>query len=184
MKRYLIRLGDKTTAGGVVTEGDSTSMHHGIPLAYHGAEIYCHACKSVGHIVNVPPFRPMTILGKQVALENDICICECDPPPTLIATQHDSSMSFEPREIATGSLYSGGSATVGSVVPADVREAFDEQFLLRDSRGNPLKDIHYTIRLPSGELRHGITDAHGCTGRYQTGGKQKVSVHLGHNRQR
>jgi hypothetical protein len=32
MKRYNIKLHDKTTSGAFVTEGESTATHHGTPL--------------------------------------------------------------------------------------------------------------------------------------------------------
>jgi hypothetical protein len=29
----------------------------------------------------------MTVMGKQVALEDDLCQCKCEPLPKLVATQ-------------------------------------------------------------------------------------------------
>ena len=57
MNRYFIRVGDKTTADGIVTQGEDNFKHHGVSVSYHGAAIYCHGCKTVGHICNVPPYR-------------------------------------------------------------------------------------------------------------------------------
>jgi uncharacterized Zn-binding protein involved in type VI secretion len=51
MRRYNIKLHDKTTSGAFVTEGEPTTTHHGTPLAFIGAAIYCPTCKSAGIIV-------------------------------------------------------------------------------------------------------------------------------------
>lgn len=99
MRRALIKLGDKTTAGGTVIEGEPASKHHGTPLSYHGAHIYCPACKQTGKACNVPPTRPMRFMGKQALLENDICLCGCQPPPRLIASQSTMHVSFDHEEL-------------------------------------------------------------------------------------
>ena len=174
-------LGDKTTAGGVVIQGDESWRNHGKPLAYHGAQIYCHACKTTGYICNVPPYPPMTAMGKQVALENDICICKCNPPPRLIASQNNASMSFESHELAAMGLRADGSPLPKEA--AATHGPFDERFHLKDGSGNGLPNTYYTIRLPSGELRHGTTDSQGRTARYQTNGARNIAVHLGHKQE-
>lgn len=48
MRRYFIVVGDKTTRGGVVTEGEATATNRGKALSYHGARIHCPACQSDG----------------------------------------------------------------------------------------------------------------------------------------
>ena len=57
---------------------------------------------------------------------------------------------------------------------------FDEQFVLKDSRGEPLRDIYYTAKLPTGELVHGETDLNGCTRRFFTVNASQVEIYLGH----
>ncbi|WP_080411323.1 PAAR domain-containing protein [Burkholderia ubonensis] len=99
MRRYFIVIGDKTTNGGVVLEGEERTKNHGKALSYHGARVYCPACKSEGHIVGDGPSRPMLLHGKQVALEDDLCICDCSPPPRLIRSQTNAFMSFEGHEL-------------------------------------------------------------------------------------
>jgi uncharacterized Zn-binding protein involved in type VI secretion len=100
MRRYFIVIGDKTTNGGTVLEGEDRARNHGKPLSYHGARVYCPECKSEGRIVGDGPYRPMRLHGKQVALENDLCICKCSPPPRLIRSQTNASMSFDGDELA------------------------------------------------------------------------------------
>lgn len=36
----------------------------------------------------------MTMMGKQVALEDDLCQCRCDPLPKLIASQTLGSITL------------------------------------------------------------------------------------------
>nr|WP_080421678.1 PAAR domain-containing protein [Burkholderia ubonensis] len=101
MRRYFIVIGDKTTSDGVVLEGEERTKNHGKALSYHGARVYCPACKSEGHIVADGPSRPMLLHGKQVALEDDLCICNCSPPPRLIRSQTNAYMSFEGHELTS-----------------------------------------------------------------------------------
>lgn len=99
MRRYFIVVGDTTTRGGVVLEGEGRTTNHGKALSYHGARVYCPACKSEGHIVGEGPSRPMLLRGKQVALEDDLCMCNCSPPPRLIRSQTNAFMSFGGHEL-------------------------------------------------------------------------------------
>ncbi|MBY4712645.1 MULTISPECIES: PAAR domain-containing protein [Burkholderia cepacia complex] len=85
MKRYLLKKGDKSSNGGVVIEGVENCTHHGTALTYVGAQVYCHGCKSVGHIAPKGPRWPDLMHGKQQALDGDICVCKCQPSPVMIA---------------------------------------------------------------------------------------------------
>ena len=87
MSRRFIRKGDKTECNGVVTGGIGNSSLQGQPLAYLGAAVQCPACGTEGIIVSDGAPRPMTVMGKQVALENDLCQCKCVPLPKIIASQ-------------------------------------------------------------------------------------------------
>jgi uncharacterized Zn-binding protein involved in type VI secretion len=87
MSRHFIRKGDKTDCNGVVVDGVDGSLFQGRPIAYLGAAVQCPACGSEGIIISDGTPRTMTVLGKQVALENDLCQCKCTPLPKLIASQ-------------------------------------------------------------------------------------------------
>lgn len=100
MRRAILKLGDKTTAGGTVLEGIDCCMHHGTPITFIGAQIWCPQCHSTGRIGWKGPHRIATMMGKQQALEGDICICMCDPPPVCLASQHDSFHVFTAEEVA------------------------------------------------------------------------------------
>ncbi|MPW10291.1 hypothetical protein GCT19_32475 [Paraburkholderia sp. CNPSo 3155] len=57
---------------------------------------------------------------------------------------------------------------------------FDQQFTLRDNAGRSLPQTPYTVRFPSGELKHGVTDHAGRTARHRTRDRQQLAVYLGH----
>ncbi|KKB64896.1 hypothetical protein WM40_02540 [Robbsia andropogonis] len=92
MGRKFIRKDDRTNADGVVLDGVGESSFAGRPLAYIGAPVSCPACKTQGVIISDGAPHTMTMMGKQVALENDLCQCQCSPPPTLLASQDMGSL--------------------------------------------------------------------------------------------
>lgn len=156
VKRSYIILGDMTTAGGVVIQGEPVYTANGKPLAYHEAKVYCHACKTEGYIRNIGPSRPMMLMGKQVALENDLCICKCNPPPQLIASQSSAFMEFGSKELETMG-YTPKGRYFGDA-------SYDQHFLLKDKRtGRPLHDVPYRIVTDEGGEIEGRTDANGYT---------------------
>ncbi len=87
MNRRFILKGDKTDRNGVVLAGIAESAFFSQPLAYIRAAVFCHTCNTQGVIVEDGPARTMTVMGKTIALENDLCKCGCEPPPKLIASQ-------------------------------------------------------------------------------------------------
>lgn len=86
-RRAYIRQGDRTTNGGFVLDGIAGTENLGKELSYLFAKVRCYICKTDGFIAPSGS-RPKDDLGggKQPALEFDICKCECDPPPRLIAS--------------------------------------------------------------------------------------------------
>lgn len=86
-RRYYIRSGATTTAGGKVTASSQFHTVDGAALAREGDPVDCPACGVQGHIQCVPPRLSDTFNGKQYALSDDLCICGCSPPPTLVADQ-------------------------------------------------------------------------------------------------
>jgi uncharacterized Zn-binding protein involved in type VI secretion len=85
VRRYNITLGAKTSAGDVVSSASPFSKTNGVPLAIEGDTIDCPACHSKGRIKCAGTRLSSTLNGKQYSLSDDICICNCNPPPRLIA---------------------------------------------------------------------------------------------------
>jgi uncharacterized Zn-binding protein involved in type VI secretion len=170
MRRYNIKMHDKTTSGAFVTEGEPTTNHHGTPLAFIGAAIYCPTCKSAGVIVASGPRLPMSFMGKQAALDNDLGMCKCRPTPRLIASQSTMSQSLDGNALATQ-----GYTPMG--VP--FLRHHDEQITLRDrSTRRALANVHYRLKDGSGVIASGKTDANGRTERIATDVAQHIAIEI------
>jgi type VI secretion system secreted protein VgrG len=87
-RRYHIRAGATTTAGGIVRASSQFCIVNGAPLAREGDPVDCPACGTQGVIKCDMPRLPDRFEGKEYALSDDLCICKCDPPPKLIADQN------------------------------------------------------------------------------------------------
>lgn len=87
MKRYHITLGARTTAGGSVTTASSLASIDGARMALEGDKVSCPRCHSDGVIVCAGPRLPDEWEGRRYALQDDLCVCKCDPAPRLVATQ-------------------------------------------------------------------------------------------------
>ncbi|MGH8781297.1 PAAR domain-containing protein [Paraburkholderia sp.] len=93
MTRYLILDGDLTTASGIVHAKPTTLELSSRHVAHEGDDVVCPACNSTGKIKCVGPRLPMTGPdGRPAALNDDLCICKCNPPPKLIASQQVMSV--------------------------------------------------------------------------------------------
>lgn len=178
MKRALLRQGDKSTRGGVVLEGIDKRTHLGRAITFIGAKVWCEGCKSEGVIGSKGPHKNATMYGKHPALDGDVCLCKCDPPPVMNASQDSSYHVFNETEAGAFEYGSSAKQTTGTH-----HGVYDEQFALTDAAGKPLPDTCYTARLPSGELVHGITDSLGRTARYATDSAQSIHLYLGHQQE-
>lgn len=87
MKRHHITLGARTTADGIVTSASSAVSIDGARIALEGDEVSCHACGGTGVIRCTGPRTPEHHDGRPVALENDLCLCNCATPPRLVPIQ-------------------------------------------------------------------------------------------------
>lgn len=172
MRRFVIKLHDQTTSGARVTEGEPTATHHGTPIAYIGAALYCPACKSTGIIVASGPRLSMSFRGKQVALENDLGMCKCKPTPRLIASQSTMSQSKDANTLAAQGYAPSG---------ASLLRHHDEQITLRDcSTRRALANVRYRIKDGSGVIASGMTDSNGRTQRITTDAAWNVVVEIAH----
>lgn len=87
LRRYYITLGASTTAGGTVTSASHVDTIDGIGVAVEGDKVHCTGCKAEGVIALDGPRLSEKIDGREVALGDDLCICQCSPPPRLVANQ-------------------------------------------------------------------------------------------------
>lgn len=88
MRRYTITLLASTSAGGMVITASASGNIAGKKIALEGDRVFCPACKTEGKIFCVAPRNQEHWNGKQVALENDFCLCQCPVLPKLIPVQN------------------------------------------------------------------------------------------------
>lgn len=158
MRRYFITLGATTSAGGKVVSASSEGRIDGVAIALEDDLVACPVCNTTGKIRCVGPRIPETWNGRNVALENDLCICRCDAPPRLLTSQvlrsqviKDSGRALSnpaPWQIARGAP----------------EQVFAEQFqLLDDDTGAPVAARQYALVRGSGKLEFGTSDTRGLT---------------------
>lgn len=88
MRRYDIVKGDTTTVGGTVQGGDGQDRLNGREQAYEHDPVWCPVCKMMGTIqCDGPRISTTGPDGRSTALSDDLCVCQCSPPPKLVASQ-------------------------------------------------------------------------------------------------
>jgi uncharacterized Zn-binding protein involved in type VI secretion len=86
-ERALVYEGDHTTARGTVTDGIERTDCNGRRMTYIGAPVICPACGMTGRIGKNGERFAQDWYGKVPALEDDFCLCACNPKPRLLASQ-------------------------------------------------------------------------------------------------
>ncbi len=158
MRRYTITLGAPTTSGGKVISASSEGKIEGVPIALEGDLVTCPKCKTAGKIQCVGPRIPEAWNGKNVALENDLCICRCAVPPKLMPNQTLRSQVIKD----TGRALSH--PTYDMATRGAQGQAFTERFkLVDDHDGKPLAHREYAVVRASGKLEFGTSDEAGHT---------------------
>ncbi|QNA88131.1 PAAR domain-containing protein [Massilia sp. Dwa41.01b] len=93
--RFYMTLGATTTAGGEVTSASSLTAIDGAAIALEGDTVSCPRCLSDGVIAPDGPRLDVAHEGRQYALDGDLCLCKCNPPPRLVAVQTRSGQRVE-----------------------------------------------------------------------------------------
>ncbi|NHR08022.1 PAAR domain-containing protein [Chromobacterium haemolyticum] len=155
MKR-VIRLGDPTDHGGVVTSATSSTVLFDKPVALLGDAV---SCPRQGHtnctIVECDP--SWTVNGKGVALEGHMVSCGA----RLISTMPEVGRSYESSASASPALGAGMALAASG---AALLQMFNEKFqVLDESSGLPLANHQYAIVRADGKVEHGVTDDEGHT---------------------
>lgn len=161
--RYHITLGAKTTAGGTVISASSARSINGVKVAVEDDKVTCPACKSVGVIKPYGPRLKETCDGKQVALQDDLCVCKCAPPPRLIASQTLMSQRLD-GEAHAAEVAQKMAAMVGEKDAAD--EASEDVLpllLVHPDTEEPFKFRSYRLELANDRTIQGTTNEDGAT---------------------
>ncbi|WP_229257365.1 PAAR domain-containing protein [Duganella callida] len=158
MKRHTITLGASTACGGKVISASSHGSINGVAIALEGDVIFCPSCNSEGKIQCVGPRIPETWNGKNVALENDLCVCGCPSPPRLVPNQ-----SIRCQVIGeTDADMSQATASAAAETANGTIMMFDDRYVLIDEEtGDPLPKTEYALRRENGEVEFGTTDSQG-----------------------
>ncbi|WLE59262.1 PAAR domain-containing protein [Burkholderia plantarii] len=114
MRRAYLLVGDKSSVGGVITEGIDGTDHTGRAIAFIGAAVACPACSSTGHITAAGQRWPMSMFGRDIALDGDVCVCKCAPPPRMIA---DASTTMAQVVESSGAAASAFAAAAAGAAP-------------------------------------------------------------------
>lgn len=182
MMRRIAVVGDTLLNGGTILPyaGPACTFGNaGHQVALIGGQAYCEVCKSVGIITKAGGPRRMNFMG-EVALDGDEVLCKCPHPQRIVAVLAGEAWYEDGggREIAPHRTNSDLANSVTTSATAST--IYDEQFQLKDRQGNLLSDTYYTVRLPTGALKHGTTDLLGRTERIRTDDAQEVRIYLGH----
>jgi uncharacterized Zn-binding protein involved in type VI secretion len=168
VKRYHITEGATTTAGGVVRASTQCGSINGASMVLDGDPVDCPACGAQGVIKCVMPRLPFSFEGKQYALSDDLCICGCNPPPKLIASQNfkyesllciDGDPPGKATTLQTGNPTKAATPNVENAKQTDLRPV---RFVVRET-GKPHANRPYRLYLADGRIVQGTTDANGFT---------------------
>jgi uncharacterized Zn-binding protein involved in type VI secretion len=163
IKRYYITLGATTTVGGKVTTAGSFMSVNGANVALDHDKLWCSQCNSEGHIALDGPRLSATYNGKQYALNDDLCICKCSPPPRLVAVQNHSSQTIDTDWHAAMAVANAETAGDLNTVPSRAsREDSIPLVLLAPDTQEPFKQRPYRLEL-SDKVIEGTTDQNGAT---------------------
>jgi len=157
MNRSYLKVGDKSSAGGIVVEGIPGTTHNGTELTFVGAQVSCPACKSIGRIVPAGPRWPDSWMEKPAALEGDICACKCEPPPVMIASQSDMFEIYEGHELVRMGYTPAGESIEHTT------KTYDQHFRVINSDGEPVEGLPYVLKSADGTAVQGVTMANGKT---------------------
>jgi uncharacterized Zn-binding protein involved in type VI secretion len=152
-KRYHITLGAPTTAGGKVITASALMSIDGARIALEGDKVSCPACNAEGTIRLDGARLSERYNDRQVALCDDLCACNCNPPPRLINSQTHKHQIIDPEHAA---------AAIPMTRPATASDGAIPLRLLHPHTREPLSFRPYKLEL-SGKVLEGRTDGEGCT---------------------
>lgn len=155
MKRPLICLGDRTSHGGVVLEGNGHVRIGGKPAAALGDNTYCPLCK--GDYPISEALLHSSIGGRGTVVEGMRTACGA----LLIASQRFAQADDVcPRIERSGAVSRDGAAPV----------YFERFRIIDEATGAARADIAYRIERSDGSSLRGVTDADGFTERVVSDG--------------
>ncbi len=136
-------------------EGVEKNSWNGFPLAVEGQKIQCPKCRSIGVIKTAGTRISNKINGLEKALDGDLCICGCYPPPRLISnishyTEGDASPSLADAFVALG------------LDPQYNTDDYEFRYRI-ESQDGKLPPMSWRIDGFEGKINEGVFDGSGST---------------------
>ncbi len=150
-----------TDHGGTVMATQQQAIANGMAFLRAGDGFVCPKCKVWSTLIMSN--QSIIMFGKPVAFAGDMFTCGA----TLMPNQR----------LVGGDKQAGGNTSSSK---AATQQIYDHQFVLKDTAGNVMANFAYTMKLPSGEIVHCVTDSAGKTQRHVTDGAQELKIHVGH----
>jgi hypothetical protein len=125
--------------------------------------VWCAQCNAEGVVALDGPRMASSCNGRQYALSDDLCICQCSPPPRLMAAQNHSSQSIDADWLAAQA--DTLTATAGQLNEAVKRAAGPDSMallLLDVETQQPYRQRRYRLELRD-KVIEGTTDQNGAT---------------------
>jgi uncharacterized Zn-binding protein involved in type VI secretion len=161
--RHHITLGALTTSGRKVITATSFRSIHGVSVACEDDSVTCPKRRSVGVIKPGGPRLSETCNGKEVALNNDLCICKCKPSPRLIAIQSVAMQTVDGDWHLEQATASASQAEKLNTADSTATDPDRIPILLLDPETNePFKHRPYRLELKD-QVIEGTTDQNGAT---------------------
>jgi hypothetical protein len=136
----------------------------GAKIALEGDEVSCLACNSRGIIKLGGPRLNERFNNRQVALSDDLCICQCSPPPKLVNSQ-TQKYQFIDAQFSTATVRPAAAGQVRPTQTSPTKTEADDKVAIRllqpDTR-EPFKQRHYKLQLAD-KVMEGTTDVEGFT---------------------
>ncbi|WP_278646070.1 PAAR domain-containing protein [Burkholderia lata] len=184
MSRRAVRVGDPTTTGGIVISGSSDMFSNDKAIAVDGDKATCGNCEGMFPIVGSAVL--VISHGRCMALEGDAVLCPCRQ--NLLMSGSDCTFFYEDDDVHGESGYYAANSTTAfsSFAPTRYGSAsgsHDEQYVLREAdSGRPLANVRYRIRLSTGKIFTGVTDATGHTQRVTSEYAESIKFEITRNR--
>lgn len=163
IKRYHITLGATTTAGGKVMSASSFMSINGAQIALDNDKVFCPACNSEGVIKFDGPRLSESYNNRQVALNDDLCICKCSPSPRLVNNQTHKCQTIDADWHAAKAGASVETVERLNTVESNSTAPYSIPILLLDpATDEPFKNRPYRLELTD-KVIEGTTDQNGAT---------------------
>lgn len=173
MMRRIAVVGDKLSNDGEISAYKGPQfLVNGHQTALIGGAAYCPVCMTTGYIAKDGGPRRMSFFISEVAVHDDVIICDCPTPPRIFAKLAGEAwyddMAEPPGKIGVRTTASGGTSLVGLEVLAADHARFDEQIRATTSSVG-LDGYPYFIEMADGRILSGRLEPGGTLPRMTTG---------------